>query len=183
MIAIDTQLLVYAHRAEFSHHERARTCIAELAASSTRWGIPLHCLVEFYALVTNPRLFKAPTTSTPDHAIDQIDAWLEAPTMAVLADDVATWETLRDLLGLAQIVAGGAHDARIAAVCLRHGVTELWTADRDFLKFPALRVKNPLVGPGPSRAGEPVGRYVARARGAARATSPRSARAARTERV
>jgi len=37
------------------------------------------------------------------------------------------------------------HDARIAAVCLAHGVTELWTADRDFSRFPALRTRNPCV--------------------------------------
>jgi hypothetical protein len=38
------------------------------------------------------------------------------------------------------------HDARIAACCLRHGVTELWTADRDFSRYPALFTRNPLVG-------------------------------------
>lgn len=38
------------------------------------------------------------------------------------------------------------HDARVAALCLRHGVRELRTADRDFSLFPALRVRNPLVG-------------------------------------
>jgi predicted nucleic acid-binding protein len=34
----------------------------------------------------------------------------------------------------------------IAALCLHHGVSELWTADRDFTRFPALRTHNPLVG-------------------------------------
>jgi predicted nucleic acid-binding protein len=37
------------------------------------------------------------------------------------------------------------HDARIAALCLQHGVRELWSADRDFNRFPALRTRNPLV--------------------------------------
>ena len=37
------------------------------------------------------------------------------------------------------------HDARIAALCLDHGVHEFWTADRDFARFPDLRVRNPLV--------------------------------------
>ena len=34
----------------------------------------------------------------------------------------------------------------IAAICLSHGVSELWTADRDFSRFPDLRVCNPLIG-------------------------------------
>jgi predicted nucleic acid-binding protein len=38
------------------------------------------------------------------------------------------------------------HDARVAAICQDHGVRELWTADRDFGRFPALKVRNPFVG-------------------------------------
>lgn len=36
------------------------------------------------------------------------------------------------------------HDARVAALCLAYGVRELWTADRAFGRFPALRVRDPL---------------------------------------
>lgn len=168
MIAIDTQILVYAHRSDSPWHDVARGRIAELANSGVRWAIPLHCLVEFYALVTNPRLFKPPATSTVDQAIDQIDAWLEAPSVSVLADDATSWSVLRELLGRGRITAGSAHDARIAAVCIQHGVSELWTNDRDFLKFPALRVRNPLIDIGPVRAQEPRGRYITRPRRAAR---------------
>jgi uncharacterized protein len=174
MIAVDTQILVYAHRPEMPLHERARRCMSSLAQGTSRWAIPLHCLVEFYGLVTNRQIFRAVASSSPDQAIDQIDAWLESPMASVLADDVATWPVLRDLLGHAQITGPSAHDARVAAVCLRHGVTELWTNDRDFLRFPALRVRNPLVDPGPTRAGEEHGRYVTRVR---RPESPRRTRA------
>lgn len=36
------------------------------------------------------------------------------------------------------------HDAHIAALLLEHGVDELWTHDRDFTRFPGLRVRFPL---------------------------------------
>ena len=36
------------------------------------------------------------------------------------------------------------HDARVAALCIAHGVTEFWTADRDFSRFPGLVARNPL---------------------------------------
>ena len=43
-------------------------------------------------------------------------------------------------------ISGAAiHDARIAAICLDHGVDELWTCDRDFSRFPDLRTRNPLI--------------------------------------
>jgi hypothetical protein len=36
------------------------------------------------------------------------------------------------------------HDAKIAAICIAHGVRELWTVDRDFANVPGLRTRNPL---------------------------------------
>jgi uncharacterized protein len=35
--------------------------------------------------------------------------------------------------------------ARIAAICLEHSVEELWTSDRDFARFPDLRIRDPLI--------------------------------------
>ena len=55
------------------------------------------------------------------------------------------WPALADLLADGKIVGPSVHDARIAALCLAHGVRELWTADRDFSRYPALRTINPLV--------------------------------------
>lgn len=152
MIAIDTQILVYAHRADSPWHARARDRIAHLANTGIRWAIPMHCLVELYAKVTHPRLFKPPTPS--ELALAQIDIWLESPTVTLLTEDARTWSITRDLLGAARIAGDQAYDARIAAVCLQHGVTELWTSDRKFINYPALRVLNPLVDIHPTHAGE-----------------------------
>jgi len=41
--------------------------------------------------------------------------------------------------------AAAIRDARIAACCIDAGAHELWSADRDFSRFPELRVRNPLV--------------------------------------
>jgi uncharacterized protein len=52
---------------------------------------------------------------------------------------------LKEIATQGQIRGGQIHDARIAAICLQHGVSELWTADRDFSRFPQLKTRNPLV--------------------------------------
>lgn len=168
MIAVDTQLLVYAHRAESAWHAQARDRIAELANTGRRWAIPMHCLVEFYANVTNARLY-APA-STPRQAIAQTQAWLEAPTVAILSENAQTWSVACNLLLAAKITGSHAYDARIAAVCIQHGVTELWTSDRDFLRFPALRVRNPMIDLHPTRAGEPRASYARNGGAAPRGT-------------
>jgi predicted nucleic acid-binding protein len=64
----------------------------------------------------------------------------------VLSEGSTHWETLSRLLTAGKIAGPAVHDARIAAICLAHGVSELWTADRDFSRFPELTARNPLIG-------------------------------------
>jgi toxin-antitoxin system PIN domain toxin len=143
VIALDTNLLVYAHRPESPWHARTVEVIDGLWSGRRAWGIPVHCLVEFAAVVSNRRLWKAP--SQVDHVADQVAAWTESPSCRLLADDETVWEHALALARRGRCEAGTWYDARIAAACLAHGVTELWTADRDYTRFPALRVRNPLV--------------------------------------
>jgi toxin-antitoxin system PIN domain toxin len=142
MIAIDTNLLVYAHRADSEWNGPAFECLARAARGA--WAIPWPCVHEFFAIVTHPRIYDPP--STPAQAVDQIEAWFESPGLALLAEGESHWDELRGLLEQGRIAGPRVHDARIAALCLSHGVQELWTADRDFTRFPALRTRNPLTG-------------------------------------
>jgi uncharacterized protein len=84
------------------------------------------------------------TASTFDQAAAQIDAWRASPSLQVLAEGPTHWERLKTLVAAARISGQQVHDARIAALCLQHGVSELWTADRDYSRFPALKTRNPL---------------------------------------
>ncbi len=143
MIAVDTNILVYAHRADSEWHAAAVTTVASLANGTASWAIPWPCVHEFLAVVTHPRIFSPPTP--PSLACDQVDAWLESPSIALLGEAPSYWATFR-ALALAGKVAGPLiHDGRVAALCLNHGVSELWTADRDFGRFAGLTVRNPLV--------------------------------------
>ena len=144
MIAVDTNILVYAHREDSPFHEPAARVIAELAEGVGTWAVPWPCVHEFLAIVTHPRVY-VPPTPLP-RAVDQVDAWLESPTLTLLSESEAHWSTLRDLLLSGRIVGPRVHDARVAALCRQHGVRELWSADRDFSRFTGIAVVNPLVG-------------------------------------
>jgi uncharacterized protein len=143
LIAIDTNLLVYAHREDSAFHAVADACVAQCAESRAAWAIPWPCLHEFLAIVTHPRIYTPPTAAA--RALEQIDAWLESPSLVLLAEGERHWPALRELASKARIAGPAIHDARIAALCLQHGVRELWSADRDFGRFAALRVVNPLL--------------------------------------
>lgn len=107
------------------------------------WAIAWPSIHEFYAITTNPRIFAPPSAAA--QAIAQIEAWLASPTLVLLAESEQHWPTLKPLLAAGKIAGTQVHNARIAALCLQHGVRELWSADRDFSRYPALKVVNPLV--------------------------------------
>ena len=144
MIAVDTNLLVYAHREDSSWHEAAYRKIAGLAEGRAPWAIPWPCVHEFIAIVTHPRIYSPPTPLTA--AIDQAEAWMESPSLVLLAETEGYWPELRSVLEQGRIAGPQVHDARVAAICRDHGVRELWTVDRDFGRFPTLPVRNPLIG-------------------------------------
>lgn len=143
MIAVDTHILVYSHRSDSPFHVRALACMQRLAEGAEPWGIPVSCLHEFMAVVTNPRMLIP--ASTGRDAVAQVDAWLESPQSRVLHSGTQHWRVLSGLAEQAQLQGGQFHDARIAAICLENGVSLLWTADRDFGRFKALKTVNPLV--------------------------------------
>jgi len=143
MIAIDTNILVYGHRADAPFHHDAARALRRAAEGDVPWAIPWPCLHEFLAKVTHPRIFKQPTPLA--RAIEQIREWLRSPSAQVLGEPEGYLDVLVDVLLEAQAAGAQVHDARIAAVCIAHGVDELWSADRDFGRFSRrLRVRNPL---------------------------------------
>ena len=144
MIAVDTNILVYAHRNDSPFHQPAAKRVAELAEGQATWAVPWPCLHEFLATVTHPHIYVPPTPL--DRALDQIDIWLQSPSLVLLTESPAHWTTLRALLLESAITGPRVHDARIMALCRQHGVRELWSTDRDFSRFAGVTVVNPLVG-------------------------------------
>ena len=143
MIAVDTNILVYAHRAESPFHEQAFACVRGLAECAKPWAIPVACVHEFLSIVTSPRIFVP--ASRHDEALLQVDAWLASPQAHLLHSGTQHWRILSELARKAKLQGGQFHDARIAAVCIENGVSVLWTAGRDFGRFKSLKTVNPLV--------------------------------------
>ncbi len=143
MIAVDTNLLVYAHRRDSEWHTRAAAVIVRLAEGSAPWSVPWPCFHEFLSIVTHARIYKPPTPLPK--ALAQVEGWLESPSFHVLGEMKGHWEQLKQLLKAGHITGGAVHDARIAAICREHDVQELWSTDRDFSRFRGLTVRNPLL--------------------------------------
>jgi uncharacterized protein len=143
MIAVDTNLLVYAHREDLPWHSAAAQRLIWLAESRDRWAIPWPCAHEFFAKVTHPRIFPRPSSAAD--ALAFIAELSRSPTLQFLAESDEYWSLLDRMVRSSRVVGPMIHDARIAALCVLHGVSELWSADRDFGRFSQLRVRNPLI--------------------------------------
>ena len=143
MIALDTNVLVYAHRRDLPQHIPALRAIQRLIGEGRTWAVPWPCVHEFLAVVTNPRIFKTPTsTQTAIAVIRELGAQRHNH---LLGESHSHLDILDRLCQSANVVGAKFHDARIAAICIGNGVSELWTADRDFSYFPQLKTTNPLV--------------------------------------
>jgi toxin-antitoxin system PIN domain toxin len=143
LIAVDSNILVYAHRRDSAFHRPAAACVTTRAESLLPWAIPWPCIHDFLGVVSHPRIYSPPTPLPV--ALEQLEAWLAAPGLVFLNEAPGYWSVLREVLEQSQATGPRVHDARIAALCLHHGVTELWTTDRDFARFRGLKVVNPLL--------------------------------------
>ena len=139
MIALDTNILVYARREETEHHRAAAALLVDLAESDASWALPWPCVYEFLRVVTHPRVFDPPTDRRV--ALEDLTSLLASPSLVLLGEGRHLHQALEAGAAIGNLV----HDAHIAALCIEHGVRELLTVDRDFARFPGLRTRNPFV--------------------------------------
>ena len=142
MIAVDTNILVYAARPEPVFHRAAVKLLTRLAEQFDPWAIPWPCAYEFLRVVTHPRVFSPP--SDPDDAIETLERLRESPSLVMIGDGPAHFRILRKTVRESGATGNLIHDAHIAGLCLEHGVSTLYTADRDFSRFAGLKCRNPF---------------------------------------
>ena len=142
MIGIDTNVLVYARRQEAPFHDEARRLLRELAEGDSPWALPWPCVYEFLRVVTHPRVFQPPTDL--DAALEDLMSLLESPSLGLLGEGPGHPAHLRRAVASGRAAGNLVHDAHIAALLVEHGVSEFWTADRDFGRFPGLVVRDPF---------------------------------------
>jgi len=138
VIAVDTNILVYAHRREMAQHEAASAALVELAEGREPWGVPLWVVTEFLRVVTHPRIFNPPSPMEDAQAV--IEALLDSPTAQLLLPGARHRPLLTDAIAEGAATGNLVLDAAIVAVCREHGVSRLLTNDLDFRRFPSIEV-------------------------------------------
>jgi hypothetical protein len=138
LIAVDTNILVRAHRKDSPLHNAALQKLTSLAEGDMAWGLPVFCLGEFLRVVTHPKIFNPP--SSMELALGALQGLYDSPTVRILSPGPRFQELFADSVRTAQARGNLVFDAQIAALCLEHSVEGLLTLDRDFSRFPEIRI-------------------------------------------
>ncbi len=120
MRAVDTSLLLAAHRVECGEHVQSARTLAALCEGREPWGLPLDVINEFLQLVTHERLFNPPSTSMV--ALEFVHALVNSPACKLLLPGERGVEPTQHLAKHEAI------ERRITDCCLRHEVSDLLTA-------------------------------------------------------
>lgn len=141
MIVLDANILLYAYDSSSAHHEKARIWTEKIFSGSEPVGLPWSTVSAFLRITTNPRL--PGERLTAEEAVAIVDRWLAQPNLRLLAPGENHWHLFRRMMVQGQATGALISDAQLAALTTEFG-GELCTTDRDFTRFPGLRVTNPL---------------------------------------
>ena len=141
MIVLDANILLYAYDLSSERHAKARAWIEQVFSSGVPVGLPWQTVAAFLRIVTNQRL--PGERFTPQEAAEIVDQWIKQPNVRLLPPGDQHWVFLRQMMLDGQARGPVVTDAQLAALTMEYGGV-LHTTDRDFARFPGLRLDNPL---------------------------------------
>jgi toxin-antitoxin system PIN domain toxin len=139
---VDTNVLLYASNAGAAEHERARRLVDHLAAGPSVVVLLWPTILGYLRIATHASIFPSPLS--PEAAARNIDALLGAPAVRVVGESDGFWREFQTVADPVRPRGNLVPDAHLAALMRQHGVSTIWTRDRDFRKFDGIRVKDPF---------------------------------------
>ena len=140
MIAVDTNILIYAHRSGFAKHRAALNLLAKLFEGDDLWAIPVFCLSEFLRVMTHPAVLTPPDAL--ESAVQAVRVLLRSESLRVLTPQDRFSYLLLEAVEQADARGNLLFDAQIVAVCREHGVETIWSNDQDMRRFQGIQVRS-----------------------------------------
>jgi toxin-antitoxin system PIN domain toxin len=140
--AIDVNILLHASDASSPRAKPARAFLKECAAGPEVLCLAWPTLVGYLRLATHPAVFAAPLS--PDEAVSNVESLLRLPHARVLSEKDGFWDVYREVTRGLAVRGNDVPDAHLAALLRQHDVPTLYTNDRDFRKYPFLKVLDPF---------------------------------------
>jgi uncharacterized protein len=141
MIVPDINILIYAYDATSPHHAKAKSWWEEALSGSEPIGIPWVVVLAFTRIMTHPSVCAEPMTVK--QVRKRVAQWSNQPHVRLLAPAAETIVLFFELLEAAELGGSLSTRALIAAHARENGAV-VYSSDRDFDRFPAVKWKNPL---------------------------------------
>lgn len=138
---VDTNVLVRLIQQSNSMHADARRAAVNLTRQRNQLSIVGQNLIEFWAVATRPQANNGLAL-----AVNETAAHLTTfqRTFTLLPDTPEIFSEWQRLVELHSVVGRQAHDARLVAAMIVHGVTHLLTFnDGDFKRYNEITIVNP----------------------------------------
>ena len=139
---LDVNLLVYAADRTAERHDRARAFLDHIATTRSITYLFWPVLLGYVRIVTHSGVLRSPLS--PAAAIGDVDGLISRPHIVVGGEGEHFWHTFKSVASAMPPRGQLVPDAHLVALMLEHGVTTIWTGDRDFRKFDDITVKDPF---------------------------------------
>ena len=133
----DVNVLVAAFRADAPGHRTCRGLVQGMVDSLLPYGVSDLVLGGFLRVVSHPRVFDPPTPMA--EALAFARAYRDSAGAVPVTPGPRHWEIFTRLCDSAVVKGNLVPDAYFAALAIESG-SEWVTADRDFARFPDLRL-------------------------------------------
>jgi toxin-antitoxin system PIN domain toxin len=140
VILVDANILIYAYSRTSPHHESAAQWLQNVMDRREEIGLPWQTLLAFVRLTTSAVFTN---TGTLETALQHLDELLAESNVAVISPGPVHWQLLQRMLRAGQARKNLVNDAHLAALAIEHNAA-LCTNDRDFTRFPGLKIVNPV---------------------------------------
>ena len=141
MILPDVNVLLYAFRADTTHHVPALKWVEDLVNGQEAYGMSPQVLASVVRLSTHPRVFASP--SRLDDALAFARVLMEQPHCTAVVPGARHWGIFEEQSRRAGASGNLVQDAWYAALAIEAGC-EWVTTDGDFARFPGLRWSRPF---------------------------------------
>jgi toxin-antitoxin system PIN domain toxin len=141
MIVPDINILIYAYDSLSSRHAAAKAFLEKAFQGPEIIGLSPSVILGFVRLLSNPKVVKAPIS--PPELLKCVQAWLEIPAVRLVTPGYRHFSIMEKLFRESGASGGLTTDIHLAALAIEQKAT-LVSNDSDFLRFPELKVLNPL---------------------------------------
>jgi toxin-antitoxin system PIN domain toxin len=138
LIALDSNVLIYAHRPDTAFQLQAYALIIKLAVGREPWGVPVFAVNEFLKVMTQRGPGRAPLSIAD--ALKSISRVIASPSCNLFVPGPDYWRFLEDATVSGQAHGRLLYDAAIVAVCREHGARTIVSLDRDLRRFDGITV-------------------------------------------